>query len=104
MFQQTVRLDCKMSGFSFAGKVPILDGLTKGMQTMTINIRKSGTCAKETKKALLGSGNNLRLADDKVEGLTVRKMTYGNPTVQVKFVAAKAAQLGENGKDLEIKS
>jgi len=30
MFQQTVRLDCKMDGFSFAGKVPILDGLTKG--------------------------------------------------------------------------
>ena len=49
MFQQAVRLDCKMDGFSFAGKVPILDGLTKGMQTMTINIWKSGNDEKEFK-------------------------------------------------------
>ena len=57
MFQQTVHLDCKMSGFSFAGKLPILDGLTKGMQTMTINIWESGNNGREFKpiKVLGGS-------------------------------------------------
>ena len=52
-------------------------------------IDKSIKALEETKKALLGSENNLRLANDKVEGLTVRKLTYGNPTMQAKFAAAK---------------
>lgn len=67
-------------------------------------IDKSIKALEETKKALLGSENNLRLANDKVEGLTVRKLTYGNPTMQAKFAAAKAAQNGQEGKDLEIKA
>ena len=52
-------------------------------------IDKSIKALEETKKALLGSENNLRLANDKVEGLSVRKLTYGNPTMQAKFAAAK---------------
>jgi len=54
-------------------------------------IDKSIKALEETKKALLGSENNLRLANDKVEGLTVRKLTYGNPTMQAKFAEAKAS-------------
>ncbi|MBR4968927.1 MAG: DUF2130 domain-containing protein, partial [Alistipes sp.] len=41
------------------------------------------------KSALLGSENNLRLANDKAEELTIRKLTYGNPTMQEKFRQAK---------------
>ena len=41
------------------------------------------------KAALLGSEDNLRLANDKAEGLTIRKLTYGNPTMQAKFAEAK---------------
>lgn len=67
-------------------------------------IDKSIKALEETKKALLGSENNLRLANDKVEGLTVRKLTYGNPTMQAKFAAAKGAQLENAGNDLEIKA
>ena len=67
-------------------------------------IDKSIKALEETKKALLGSENNLRLANDKVEGLTVRKLTYGNPTMQAKFAAAKAGQNGQEGEDLEIKA
>ena len=67
-------------------------------------IDKSIKALEETKKALLGSENNLRLANDKVEGLSVRKLTYGNQTMQAKFAAAKAAQNGQEGKDLEIKA
>ena len=39
--------------------------------------------------ALLGSENNLRLANDKAEELTIRKLTYGNPTMQEKVRQAK---------------
>ena len=38
---------------------------------------------------IYGSENNLRLANDKAEELTVRKLTYGNPTMQEKFRQAK---------------
>lgn len=39
----------------------------------------------KTKDALLGSENNLRLANDKAEDLTVKKLTKGNPTMAGKF-------------------
>ena len=42
------------------------------------------------KEHLIGSENNLRLANDKAEGLTIRKLTYKNPTMQAKFKALKA--------------
>ena len=42
------------------------------------------------KEALLGSENNLRLANDKAEALTIKKLTKGNPTMQEKFKQAKA--------------
>ena len=53
-------------------------------------IDKSIKALEETKRALLGSEKNLRLANEKVEGLTIRKLTYGNPTMQAKFAEAKA--------------
>jgi len=39
----------------------------------------------KTKAALLSSENNLRLANDKAEDLTIKKLTQGNPTMKVKF-------------------
>lgn len=42
------------------------------------------------KDNLIGSENNLRLANDKAEGLTIRKLTYKNPTMQSKFKELKA--------------
>lgn len=38
-----------------------------------------------TKDALLSSENNLRLANEKTEDLTIKKLTYGNPTMKTKF-------------------
>lgn len=38
-----------------------------------------------TKKALLGSENQLRLANDKAQDLTIKKLTRGNPTMQARF-------------------
>lgn len=43
----------------------------------------------KTKEALYKSANNLRLANDKAEDLTIKKLTRGNPTM-----AAKFAELG----------
>lgn len=39
----------------------------------------------KTKAALLSSENNLRLANEKTEDLTIKKLTYGNPTMKAKF-------------------
>lgn len=44
----------------------------------------------KTKVALLSSENNLRLANDKAQELTVKKLTRGNPTMQGKFDELKA--------------
>ena len=39
----------------------------------------------KTKAALLSSENNLRLANDKTEDLTIKKLTHNNPTMKAKF-------------------
>ena len=39
----------------------------------------------KTKDALLSSENNLRLANNKADDLTIKKLTRGNPTMRAKF-------------------
>jgi hypothetical protein len=39
----------------------------------------------KTKEALLSSENNLRLANNKADDLTIKKLTRGNPTMTAKF-------------------
>jgi hypothetical protein len=39
----------------------------------------------KTKDALLSSENNLRLANNKAEDLTIKRLTHGNPTMSAKF-------------------
>jgi len=39
----------------------------------------------KTKASLLSSENNLRLANEKTEDLTIKKLTHGNPTMKAKF-------------------
>ena len=53
-------------------------------------IDKSIEHLQKIKNNLLGSENNLRLANDKAEALTIRKLTYKNPTMQAKFKELKA--------------
>ncbi len=43
----------------------------------------------KTKKALLSSENNLRLANNKAEDLTIKKLTKNNPTMAQKFANLK---------------
>jgi hypothetical protein len=44
-----------------------------------------------TKEALYKSANNLRLANDKAEDLTIKRLTRGNPTMTAKFAELEAA-------------
>ena len=39
----------------------------------------------KTKDALLGTDRNLRLANDKAQDVTIKKLTQGNPTMKAKF-------------------
>jgi len=43
----------------------------------------------KVRKALVGSEDNLRLANDKAENLTIRKLTYKNPTMKAKLEEAR---------------
>jgi hypothetical protein len=43
----------------------------------------------KTKDALLSSENNLRLANDKAEDLSIKKLTAHNPTMKKKFEELK---------------
>lgn len=48
-------------------------------------IDKSIDHLQKIKDALLGSENQLRLANDKAEAITIKKLTQNNPTMQAKF-------------------
>ena len=37
----------------------------------------------KVKQELTTSANQLRLANQKAEGLTIKKLTYGNPTIEM---------------------
>lgn len=50
----------------------------------------------KTKDNLLSSINNLRLANDKAEALTVKKLTRGNPTMKKAFDDARAVEITED--------
>lgn len=50
----------------------------------------------KTKEALHKSANNLRLANDKAEDLTIKKLTRGNPTMAAKFAELKQVGIVDN--------
>lgn len=54
-------------------------------KTAIDEIDKSIQHLQKIKEALIGSENNLRLANDKAEDLTIKKLTRGNPTMKAKF-------------------
>lgn len=63
---------------------------SKKFQTVIDEIDKSIDHLQKTKKALLGSEDNLRIANKKVQEVTVRRLAYKNPTMQEKFRQARA--------------
>lgn len=61
-------------------------------------IDKSIDHLQKIKEALLGSENNLRLANNKAEELTIKKLTRNNPTMKEKFEQARRDN-GQDGQD-----
>ncbi len=60
---------------------------SRKFKTAIDEIDKTINHLQKTKDALLSSENNLRLANNKAEDLTVKKLTRGNPTMKAKFEA-----------------
>ena len=58
---------------------------SRKFKTAIDEIDKTITHLQKTKDALLSSENNLRLANNKAEDLTIKKLTHGNPTMKARF-------------------
>ncbi len=58
---------------------------SRKFKTAIDEIDKTIDHLQKTKEALLGSENNLRLANNKADDLTIKKLTRGNPTMKAKF-------------------
>jgi len=69
------------------------DLASRKFQTAIDEIDKTIDHLQKTKEALLGSERNLRLANDKAQDLTIKKLTRKNPTMKAKFAALRE---GEN--------
>lgn len=63
-------------------------------------IDKSIAHLQKIKEALTGSENQLRLANDKAEDLSIKRLTRGNPTMKAKFDEARR-QATENEPDIQ---
>ena len=64
----------------------------KKFQTTIDEIDKSISHLNKTKEALLGTIRNLRLANDKAQDVTIKKLTHSNPTMKAKFENAKNSE------------
>jgi hypothetical protein len=65
------------------------DLASKRFQAAIDEIDKSIDHLQKTKEALLGTDRNLRLANDKAQDVTIKKLTRSNPTMEAKFAELK---------------
>jgi hypothetical protein len=61
------------------------DLASERFQTAIKEIDNSIDHLQKTKEALLGTDRNLRLANDKAQDVTIKKLTRGNPTMAARF-------------------
>jgi hypothetical protein len=74
------KIDAFRKGFAYN-----YDLASRKFKTAIDEIDKTINHLNKTKEALLSSENNLRLANNKADDLTIKKLTYGNPTMKSKF-------------------
>jgi len=67
-------------------------------QRAIAEIDKSIDHLQKTKDALLGTDRNLRLANDKAQDVTIKKLTRGNPTMAAKFTELKGKTPSDIGE------
>jgi hypothetical protein len=65
------------------------DLASRRFQTAIDEIDKSIDHLQKTREALIGTDRNLRLANDKAQDVTIKKLTRGNPTMTTKFAELK---------------
>ena len=71
------------------------DLASRKFKTAIDEIDKTINSLQKTKDALLSSENNLRLANNKAEELTIKRLTRGNPTMVQKFADLHASKSTE---------
>lgn len=74
-FQESFGKNYELAGRRFSEAI---DGIDKTIKQL-----------EKTKAALLSSENNLRIANNKAQDLTIKKLTRGNPTMAQKFEDAR---------------
>ncbi|MDR0960760.1 MAG: DUF2130 domain-containing protein [Propionibacteriaceae bacterium] len=67
------------------------DLASRRFQSAIEEIDKAIDRLQKVKDALLGSERNLRLANDKAQDVTIKKLTRGNPTMAAKFAELESA-------------
>jgi hypothetical protein len=63
---------------------------SKHFATIIDEIDKSISHLQKTRDALVGTDRNLRLANDKAQDVTIKKLTRGNPTMAAEFAELEA--------------
>jgi hypothetical protein len=81
------KIDSFRQGFAYN-----YDLASRKFKTAIDEIDKTITHLQKTKDALLSSENNLRLANNKADDLTIKKLTHGNPTMKEKFDALNKSE------------
>jgi hypothetical protein len=76
-FQSDVAINAKRAKTNFDSAISEIDEAIKRLE--------------KTKSALLKVNDNYRIANDKVQDLSIRKLTRGNPTMAQKFEELKSA-------------
>ena len=71
------------------------DLASRKFQAAIDEIDKSIHHLQKTKDALLGTDRNLRLANDKAQNVTVKKLTRRNPTMKTMFEQLKSGELSD---------
>ncbi len=65
---------------------------SKRFETAIMEIDKSINHLQKTKDALLGADRNLRLANDKAQDVSVKRLTRNNPTMREKFNSIRKSE------------
>lgn len=81
----------KLAGFQ-SGFARNYDLASRKFQSAIDEIDATIKHLQKVKDNLISSENNLRLANDKAQGLTIRKLTHNNPTMKAAFDEARAAR------------
>ena len=82
------------------------DTASRKFATAIDQIDKAISYLQKVRESLTASERQLRIANDKAQGLTIRKLTWGNPTMKEKFDQARelaaAAEEEPEVEDLEL--